>query len=197
MKKFYLIPFALLIICHVALAQDIFVNDGNFYKVKSNNGNVWANMNLIGHGWSGQDYTSILVTGFTANNAELRLLANGNVGIGTTNPQSRLAVNGTITATKVKVTSSGWPDFVFKPDYKLPPLNELEVFIRKNKHLPDIPSETEVALKGRDVGEVQARLLQKIEELTLYLIALDKKVAAQEQLIREQQQLILKQRELQ
>ena len=94
----------------------------------------------------------------------------GNVGIGEKNPQSKLAVNGTITAKEVVVSTEGWSDYVFKDDYKLMPLDELERSVRKNGHLPDIPSAEEVEKNGVSVGEMQAKLLQKIEELTLHVI---------------------------
>ncbi|NML37740.1 hypothetical protein HHL17_11095 [Chitinophaga sp. G-6-1-13] len=132
------------------------------------------------------DYTSLKVAGATPNTAEIRLTQNGNVGIGTQNPQSKLAVNGMITATRVKVTQSGWADFVFQDGYRLPSLTETEAFIKKNKRLPDIPSEEQVKANGVDVGETQAKLLQKIEELTLHLIELNNKVTAQQQLLMEQ-----------
>ncbi|WP_126246298.1 hypothetical protein [Chitinophaga rhizosphaerae] len=98
--------------------------------------------------------------------------ANGNVGIGTTNPgTNKLAVEGTIAARKVKVTqSSPWPDFVFKPEYKLPSLEDVVAHIRSKGHLPGIPTEAEIAKNGQDLGEMNAKLLQKVEELTLYLI---------------------------
>lgn len=173
------------------VAGSICVYDGNFYKIRSSNSTNWSNTDIMGHGWSGQqDYTSILVAGNTTNSAEIRLMADGNVGIGTTNPQSRLAVNGTVTAVRVKVTQAGWPDFVFEPAYNLPSLSEVEAFIKRNKHLADIPSVDEVKANGLDVGDVQAKLLQKIEELTLYLIDMNKKVDAQQQIISTQQQLI-------
>jgi len=99
---------------------------------------------------------------------------NGNVDIRSTNPQSILAVNGTITAKEVKVNTSGWPDFVFQDSYKLIPLSKLEQSIRENKHLAGIPTAKEVAENGVSLGEMQAKLLQKIEELTLYTIELKK-----------------------
>ena len=104
----------------------------------------------------------------------------GNVGIGTTNPLEKLSVNGTVLAKKVKVSveSSDWPDYVFDKKYKLPSLNELEKFIQRNKHLPGIISAKEIEKNGLNVGDNQALLLKKIEELTLLMIRLDKKVNA-------------------
>ena len=99
----------------------------------------------------------------------------GNLGLGTLNPGSyKLAVEGTIGARKVKVTQGSWADFVFHPDYKLPALSEVECFIKENKHLPEIPSAKDVERDGLDVGDMNRKLLQKIEELTLYIIELKK-----------------------
>jgi hypothetical protein len=97
----------------------------------------------------------------------------GNVGIGTTAPSYPLSVNGTIEAKEVLV-QAGWSDFVFDKDYRLPPLAEVEQSIAKDKHLPGMPSAGEVASHGVSVGEMDAKLLQKIEELTLYTIQLQK-----------------------
>jgi len=99
----------------------------------------------------------------------------GNVGNGVVNPQNTLDVNGTIHAKEIKVDLIGWSDFVFNDNYKLRELEELEDFIMENKHLPDIPSEEEVLKSGVQLGEMNALLLQKIEELTLYIIEQDKK----------------------
>ena len=112
------------------------------------------------------------------NSDKMVLAANGNVGIGTVNPQSTLAVNGKITAKEVEVTLNGWvwPDFVFKPDYKLLPLSEVEKFIKEHRHLPGVPSETEILSKNQNLGEMNALLMQKIEELTLYVIELKKEL---------------------
>jgi hypothetical protein len=91
------------------------------------------------------------------------------IGIGTTNPQYKLDVNGTIRATEIKV-ETGWADFVFDNSYELRTLNDVKSFISKNKHLPDMPSASEVKKNGVNVGETQVKLLQKIEEMTLYIL---------------------------
>lgn len=108
---------------------------------------------------------------------------NGDVGIGTmlnTNPNNyKLSVNGKIGCKemKIEITSSTWSDFVFAENYKLMPLKEVEAYIVKNKHLPDVPSNADVdANNGIDVAKTQSVLLQKIEELTLYLIEQNKKI---------------------
>jgi hypothetical protein len=87
----------------------------------------------------------------------------------------KLAVEGKILANEVQVKSfDNWPDYVFEDSYELPKLNELESFIASNKHLPNIPTKDEVAEEGFGLGEMQAKLLQKVEELTLYIIDLQK-----------------------
>jgi hypothetical protein len=120
-----------------------------------------------------------------------RVEENGNVGIGTSSTGDyKLAVNGTIGAKKVKVTVTGWPDYVFDPAYQLPAIPQLEAFIKQYKHLPEIPAAAEIEKDGVDVGEINKKLLQKVEELTLYLIEEHKQLQAQQATIKNQQERI-------
>lgn len=98
----------------------------------------------------------------------------GNIGFGIENPQCKLEVNGIIRSKEVKVEATGWSDFVFHKDYQLPSLQTVEKYINDNGHLPDIPNEKEVMENGISIGEMQSKLLQKIEELTLYIIQQDR-----------------------
>ena len=107
-------------------------------------------------------------------NEVMRINTNGNVGIGTTNPQTKLAVNGEITTKEVIVTMDGWSDFVFKNDYDLWSLEKVEEYIKEKGHLPEIPSTYEVEKNGIELGEMNARIIRKIEELTLYIIKINK-----------------------
>jgi hypothetical protein len=99
----------------------------------------------------------------------------GNVGIGTTNPREKLSVNGTLVARMVKITikPEDWSDYVFAKNYKLRSLTTVKTYINKYKHLPDVPSAKKVAKEGLNVAAIQAALLRKIEELTLYVIEQD------------------------
>lgn len=107
-------------------------------------------------------------------NQRLVVTNDGNVGIGTTNPGNyKLNVTGRIRANEVVVNTSG-ADFVFHEDYKLPDLSDVESFIKENKHLPDIAPAAEMKVNGMNVSETQTKLLQKIEELTLYIIEQNK-----------------------
>jgi hypothetical protein len=111
------------------------------------------------------------------------ILGNGNAGIGTTSPTEKLSVNGRIRAKEVIVENTNWSDYVFADDYKLQSLTEVEVQIKTNKHLPGVPSAQEVAEKGVSIGDMQAVLLAKIEELTLHQIAQAKHQQAQDERI--------------
>ncbi|TCI93094.1 tail fiber protein [Tenacibaculum sp. M341] len=139
-----------------------------FYPNGTNllNWQVGANTN----GFSIYDITNSKYN-FTVSNS-------GNVGIGTIKPTAKLAVNGKIHTKEIRVdlNLTDWADFVFYNDYKLPTLTEVENHIKEKGHLKDIPSAKEVAQNGIYLGEMDAKLLQKIEELTLYTIQQEKKI---------------------
>ncbi len=148
------------------------------------------NNNAIGYlkAWTYQPfapYTNGLVIGaapgypifFSTNfyGATMTIADNGNVGIGTTTPTYKLSVNGNIRSKEV-VVETGWADYVFNNDYKLKPLAEVEKFIIQNHHLPNIPSAKEIEENGLKVGDTQKKMMEKIEELTLYVIELKKEI---------------------
>jgi hypothetical protein len=131
---------------------------------------------MIGYYADGTNETAGMIR--TSNNADLLLApTGGNVGIGTaTTGEYKLAVEGTIGARRVQVKQTSWADFVFQQDYQLPSLHEVENYINANKHLSGIPSAEEVAKNGIDIGEMNKKLLQKVEELTLYMIEMKKEI---------------------
>jgi len=102
-------------------------------------------------------------------------LNTGNVGIGTSTPQYKLDVKGTIRANEIIVNTSG-ADFVFEQGYNLRPLSEVKTYIQQNRHLPEIPSATDMQENGVSLDKLTVQLLQKVEELTLYIIEQDKRI---------------------
>jgi hypothetical protein len=140
---------------------------------------------------------TVRFAGLTNNNNLTRLIvsdANGNLyykedssfGAFNGSINSDLAINGRVSAKQMLITQTGrWPDYVFSKQYQLPSLTEVESFIKKNNHLPGIPSAAEVEKNGIDVGNNQAAQLKKIEELTLYVIEQDKKLKQQSNEIAE------------
>lgn len=134
----------------------------------------------VAHGgiyWRGDSRTFTLNTGDYADNpgqyGNANLVVTGNVGIGTTNINDasyKLYVETGIRTRKVKVDQAVWSDYVFHPNYSLRSLSEVEQYIQQHHHLPEVPSAAEVEKNGLDLGDNQAVLLKKIEELTLYII---------------------------
>ena len=108
----------------------------------------------------------------------------GKIGIGKENPINKFEVNGTIRSKEIIVENVNWPDYVFADDYPLTSLHELEAFIHTHHHLPNIPSAAEVESNGQHVGEIQKKMMEKIEELTLHIIDLNKKIEALQQQVR-------------
>jgi hypothetical protein len=120
--------------------------------------------------------TTLPIAFSTDGAARLFIKPDGNVGIGTSTPDAKLAVNGTIHGKEVKVDLTGWPDYVFNSDYNLLSLEEIKTYIDKNKHLPEVPTAKEMEANGVQLGEMNMLLLKKIEELTLYQIEATKQI---------------------
>ncbi|MFW2375617.1 MAG: fibronectin type III domain-containing protein [Cellulophaga baltica] len=129
------------------------------------------------------NYTSLNSNLTTVDWTARDLYAEQNVGIGTTNTQGyRLAVAGNVVAEEVKVALQvNWPDYVFDKAYNLPSLEQVENHINENGYLIHMPSAAEVEENGIQLGEMNAKLLRKIEELTLYTITQEKKIKLLEQ----------------
>ncbi|MGG5902615.1 hypothetical protein [Sphingobacterium daejeonense] len=140
------------------------------------------------YGWNiAKPYTGVLANGGGKVRAETQagkmavndcflVGFNGNVGIGTTNPTAKLAVNGLVRAKEIKVEAVPWPDYVFEKGYKLPSLDLIKSYINENGHLPEVPSAAQIEKEGVDLGKMDAILLRKIEELTLYLIEKEEQI---------------------
>lgn len=129
-------------------------------------GTITNGVSSVLNSYIGTDYYNQYVT----------FLPNGNVGIGTTNPTSKLTVAGNIASREVKVTVDAGADFVFEKDYNLPSLESVDQFIKQNKHLPEIASAQQMQNEGINLSEMNIKLLQKIEEMTLYMIEQNKQI---------------------
>ncbi len=142
---------------------DMNIGTGSVYKY----GYLWSSTGRIFFGDDGNPTMWILGTN------------NGTVGIGTDDTKGyKLGVNGNAIFNKVVVKQYPWADYVFQPEYRLRPLSEVEQYIKEHHHLPEVVSAEEVEKNGLDVGDNQATLLKKIEELTLYMIDQSKKQQA-------------------
>ncbi|ELR68760.1 hypothetical protein C900_05856 [Fulvivirga imtechensis AK7] len=129
--------------------------------------------------------TGLQFNTWSGGNVETMTLLDGKVGIGTNNPSDKLTVAGNIHSREVKVTVGAGADFVFENDYSLRSLEEVSAFVKENKHLPEIPSEKEMLENGLELGEMNIKLLQKVEELTLYLIQQNEKIEVLEKKVKE------------
>ncbi len=131
-----------------------------------------ANGNTISLGTPG----AMPIAFYTNSANRMFIMANGNVGIGTDNPANKLSVNGDIRSREVTVELINWPDYVFHKTYQLLPLNQLEEFITLNNHLPGIAPAKEMETNGLQLGDMQKKMMEKIEELTLYIIQQQKEI---------------------
>ena len=155
-------------------------NDNSYGRIMGGSGFTNLSFGLLDA--SGKTFFSLKEDQFIRfaidGNEKMRILANGNVGIGTTTPDYKLDVDGTIRAHEILVNLNEGADYVFAPEYNLRPLDEVETFIKENQHLPDVPSADEYRQNGASLSEMNNLLLQKIEELTLYMIDQKKELDA-------------------
>lgn len=155
----------------IALDADQPLRGGGKWLISGNNDAVTvgtANYGVDVRLMAGANDPRVIIDGVT-----------GGVGIGTLTPGAyKLAVEGKIGAREVNVTTGAWADHVFREEYSLRSVYEVEKFIENNHHLPDVPSEKEVLANGQNLGEMNAILLKKIEELTLYVIDQQKQIDA-------------------
>jgi hypothetical protein len=158
------------------LGADAWGNGHNLKFLSSNRGIVFygGGERIVGTSDYGIEFQT------QGNTPRLKIRNDGNVGIGTDNTGSfRLAVEGKIGArNEVTVLNPGvaWPDYVFAPGYKLRTLPETEAYIKANGHLPEVPSAGQIEKEGLNLSEMNATLLKKIEELTLHIIQLQKRI---------------------
>ncbi|NII83292.1 MULTISPECIES: hypothetical protein [unclassified Pedobacter] len=149
---------------------------------------------VIGSGFGGKTIIGTHNYNLTQWGGDLIINPTGSkVGIGTTNPTDMLTVAGKIGAREIKVSTNAGADFVFEADYKLTDLTELEKFVKTNKHLPEIPTAKQMVDNGVNLGELNIKLLQKVEELTLHLIEEHNKTVVQEKEMDELKTLLKQQ----
>ncbi|MDR1715291.1 MAG: hypothetical protein LBS20_05560 [Prevotella sp.] len=173
MKKMFLF-IVLLLICSYIFSQDNYFTFNGFADVKLRCLSRGIGGRSIVH-WDNNTLVLNFGGDFTGGTQiHSPLLVRGNLNVNASITGNKLDINGTIRSKEVKIEATGWSDFVFNKDYQLPTLQAVEQHINDKGHLPDIPSEKEVIKNGISVGEMQAKLLQKIEELTLYVIDLKK-----------------------
>ncbi|MDN3581381.1 hypothetical protein [Mucilaginibacter flavus] len=142
------------------------------FDISNRNGGTLVTAIFNGTGVYPPQWGGTLPTSANAGGLYPLVVNMGNVGINTIDTKGyKFAVNGNAIATSMTVKLyANWPDFVFKPDYELPALTDIKTYIDQNHHLPEIPSEQEVAQNGLNLGEMNRLLLKKMEEMTLYMV---------------------------
>ncbi|MEL4309124.1 hypothetical protein [Joostella sp. CR20] len=161
---------------------DVNKSINNFWsaRIKNSGGDSFGLLIKNGYGGSqSHNIPTILQLEDNSGNIRMKVQSNGKMGVGVQDIPNgyKLAIGGRTIMEEVKVQNiSGWPDFVFENDYNLPTLEEVEKHIQEKGHLQDIPSAKEVIEKGIHLGEMNAKLLQKIEELMLYVIEQQKMI---------------------
>jgi uncharacterized protein YaiE (UPF0345 family) len=166
--------------------------DGYWLKHTDLGGNMIAGFKRTGNDLLIRAFEGI---GFAVGNNETKavtVLTNGDVGIGTNTPHEKLSVNGKIRAQEIKVQATDWPDYVFEEGYNVGKLEELESYIKVNKHLPEMPSAKEIETNGLVLGELVKLQQKKIEELTLHLIEKDKELRSIAAKQKEMETLLIK-----
>ena len=163
----------------ITVGTDGLLSSADYSTFYDNLGNHTAtqNINLSGN----------KIVGSSAGTNGIYVSSSGNVRIGDGSmiPTNALEVNGTVRSKEVLVEITGWSDFVFKKDYNLMSLAEVERYVKEHGHLPGVPSVADVEENGIGLGEMNAILLQKIEEMTLHLIEMEKRMQEMEKNIKQ------------
>ncbi|OEK03666.1 hypothetical protein BFP97_20030 [Roseivirga sp. 4D4] len=149
------------------------LSDGGYIQLGSQN-TQWAHINTDRPSFYFNRRLTVNEGILSSYDEDLKLQTQGTTRMTIKRSSGDIVVNNNLESKKVKVTATpgSFPDYVFKPDYKLRSLSELSAFIKENGHLPNIPKAVEVEANGQDLGLIQQKLLEKIEELTLYVIDL-------------------------
>lgn len=149
----------------MAIGSNTVAASQNQFSIGKYNKGITTNLFEIGFGWNENNRKNIF-----------EVTKSGNVGIGVNNPTEKLVVDGIIKANELIIEDPLTADFVFADDYELRPLSKVEAFINENSHLPDVPSAKQMESEGIGVAEMNQLLLQKVEELMLYVIELEKEI---------------------
>ncbi|PWG79180.1 hypothetical protein [Pararcticibacter amylolyticus] len=157
----------------------LFVRSSNTWQSSislENNQSNGFQFNVGGTGNTAIGEGNMGIYGTKQNQYLLSLSSQGNLGIGTVNPTAKLTVAGSIHAREVKVSVDAGADYVFEDSYKLQSLKDLDSYIKKNRHLPEVASAGEMEKEGINLSEMNVKLLKKIEELTLHIIEQDRRI---------------------